>query len=72
MTPPELSFPTLDLDDAQAADVRFGRPLAGLALGSDAPVALFDPAGHFLALYQQRGGDARAVAVFADPVSGTA
>jgi len=66
------SFPTLDLDDAQAADVRFGRPLAGLALGSDAPVALFDPAGDFLALYEQRGDDARAVAVFADPVSDTA
>ena len=66
------SFPTLDLDDAQAADVRFGRPLTGVALGSDAPVALFDPAGHFLALYEQRGDDARAVAVFADPVQGTA
>ena len=65
------SFPTLDLDDAQAVDVRFGRPLAGLALGSDAPVALFDSAGHFLALYVQRGDDARAVAVFADPLAGT-
>ncbi len=66
------SFPTVDLDDTQADEVRFGRPLAGLALGSDAPVALFDPAGHFLALYEQRGDDARPVAVFADPVSGTA
>ena len=65
------SFPTVDLDDAQAGDVRFGRPLAGFVLGSDAPVALFDPAGHFLALYEQRGADARAVAVFADPVPGT-
>lgn len=61
------SFPTLDLDDAQAGDVRFGRPLAGLALGSDGPVGLFDPEGHFLALYEQRGDDARAVAVFASP-----
>ena len=61
------SFPTLDLDDAQAGDVRFGRSLAGLALGSDGPVALFDPEGHFLALYEQRGDDARAVAVFASP-----
>ncbi len=61
------SFPTLDLDDAQAGDVRFGRPLAGLALGSDRPVALFDPDGHFLALYEQRADDARAVAVFVGP-----
>ena len=66
------SFPTLDLDDTQAGDVRFGRPLAGLALGSDAPVALFDAAGHFLALYEQRGDDARAVAVFVEPVADTA
>ena len=64
------SFPTVDLDDTQAGDVRFGRPLAGLVLGTDAPVALFDPAGHFLALYEQRGDDARAVAVFADPAPG--
>ena len=63
------AFPTLDLDDARAGDVRFGRPLAGLALGSDRPVALFDPAGHFLALYEQRGDDARAVAVFVGPTS---
>ena len=51
----------LDLDDAQANDVRFGRALPGLDLGSDGPVALFDPDGHFLALYEQRGDDARAV-----------
>jgi tRNA pseudouridine55 synthase len=63
------SFPNFDLDEAQAVDVRFGRPLVGLVLGSDAPVALFDPAGRFLALYAQRGGDARAVAVFADPTA---
>ena len=63
------SFPTLDLDDAQAGDVRFGRSLAGLGLGSDGPVALFDPAGHFLALYEQRGDDARAVAVFVGPTA---
>ena len=66
------AFPVLDLEKAQAVDVRFGRPQPGLALGSDGPVALFDPAGHFLALYEQRGDAARAVAVFADPVSGTA
>jgi tRNA pseudouridine55 synthase len=67
-----LTFPARDLDDAQATDVRFGRPLTGVHLGSEGPVALFDPAGTFLALYEQRGEDARAVAVFADPVAGTA
>ncbi|MGA9100463.1 tRNA pseudouridine(55) synthase TruB [Aeromicrobium sp.] len=60
------SFPTLDLTEAQAADVRFGRLLPGLGLGADGPVALFDPDGRFLALYEQRGDDARAVAVFVD------
>ena len=63
-----LAFPTLELDDAQATDVRFGRPQLGLDLGSDGPVALFDPDGTFLALYEQRGRDARAVAVFASPL----
>jgi tRNA pseudouridine55 synthase len=62
-----LAFPALELDDAQATDVRFGRPQPGLDLGSDRPVALFDQHGTFLALYEQRGTDARAVAVFASP-----
>ena len=62
-----LAFPALELDDAQATDVRFGRPQPGLDLGSDRPVALFDEDGTFLALYEQRGTDARAVAVFASP-----
>jgi tRNA pseudouridine55 synthase len=61
------SFPVLDLDDQRATDVRFGRALPGLDLGGDGAVALFDPDGHFLALYEQRGDDARAVAVFATP-----
>ena len=63
------SFPVLDLDDEQATDVRFGRALPGLDLGGDAPVAVFDPEGRFLALYQQRGADARAIAVFASPTT---
>jgi tRNA pseudouridine55 synthase len=57
------AFPTLDLDDAQAADVGFGRKLA-IDLGHDGPVALFAPDGGFLALYAQEGESARAVAVF--------
>jgi tRNA pseudouridine55 synthase len=62
------SFPSLDLDAAMAQDVRFGRKLLGFDLAvsgaSVGPVALFDPEGLFLALYEQRGPDARAVAVF--------
>jgi len=58
------SFPTLELGSDVAQDVRFGRKLLGFDLTSSGPVALFDPQGVFLALYEQRGPDARAVAVF--------
>ncbi|WP_121252388.1 tRNA pseudouridine(55) synthase TruB [Nocardioides ferulae] len=54
-------FRTLDLEPTQAADVRFGRAL-GVPL--DGLTALFAPTGEFLALYEPRGGQARAVAVF--------
>lgn len=57
------SFPALDLDQTQAALVRVGRKLP-LELPGSGPVALFDPAGDFLALYEQGGDLARAVAVF--------
>jgi tRNA pseudouridine55 synthase len=59
-----VSFPGLVLDTAAAQDVRFGRMLGGFDLPTSGPVALFDPDGVFLALYEQRGADARAVAVF--------
>ena len=54
-------FTSVDLDDAQAADVRFGR---ALDLELDGLTAVFDPAGEFLALYEPRDGQARATAVF--------
>jgi tRNA pseudouridine55 synthase len=57
------AFPSLDLDEAQAVDVGFGRPL-DVDLDHDGPVALFAPDGAFLALYAQEGVSARAVAVF--------
>ena len=56
-------FPTLDLDEQQAADVRVGRKLA-VELPAVGPVAVFAPDGEFLALYEQAGELARAVAVF--------
>ncbi len=55
------AFPSLDLDEAQAADVRVGR-----ALELDLPglTAVFAPGGEFLALYEPRSGRAKAAAVF--------
>ncbi len=56
-------FPGVDLDEDGATDVRFGRKLPA-QLGHAGPVALFAPDGEFLALYEQDGDLARAVAVF--------
>lgn len=56
-------FASRDLDEDQAADVRVGRKL-DLDLGHSGPVAVFAPDGTFLALYEQAGERARAVAVF--------
>ena len=55
------SFPVMDLDETQAADVRVGRRLD---VGLTATTAVFDPDGQFLALYEPRDGAAHAVAVF--------
>jgi tRNA pseudouridine55 synthase len=57
------TFPAYELDDVQAADVRVGRKLA-VDLGRPGPVAVFATDGEFLALYEQDGERARAVAVF--------
>ncbi len=58
------SFDSYDLQEREAQDVRFGRALTGIDLGAPRAVAMFDPAGEFLALYEQRGGVAKPVAVF--------
>ena len=58
------SFATFELTEAQASDVSFGRALQGVDLGAPGPVAVFAPTGAFLALYGQRGDDAKAIAVF--------
>jgi len=60
------SFPIYELTTDQAASVRHGRALPEVRLPAAGPVGLVDPAGEFLALYEQRGADARAVAVFVD------
>jgi tRNA pseudouridine55 synthase len=55
------AFPSVDLDEASARDVRVGRTLALDLTGLS---ALFAPEGEFLALYEPREGGARPVAVF--------
>jgi tRNA pseudouridine55 synthase len=55
------AFPSLDLDEGQAQAVRFGRPLD---LGLSRTTAVFSPEGEFLALYDDRDGRSRPVAVF--------
>ena len=57
------TFPSVDLDEAQAVDVRVGRPL-DLTLPGAGPHAVFAPDGMFLALYEQSGARARPIAVF--------
>ena len=57
------SFATYRLGDEEEEAVRHGRPLR-TDLGSAGPVALFSGAGDFLALYEQHGPLAKAVAVF--------
>ncbi len=60
-------FPSYDLDEEQATEVRFGRKLP-VDLDNPGPVALFAPDGEFLALYEQVADAAEplaaAVAVF--------
>ena len=56
-------FATYALDDEQARAVGHGRRLEA-DLGAAGPVAVLDPAGTFLALYEQRGRVAAPVAVF--------
>jgi tRNA pseudouridine55 synthase len=56
-------FPVRVLDSEQQRAVGFGRPL-DLDLGEAGPVAVLADDGGFLALYEQRDGLARPVAVF--------
>ncbi len=58
-------FPVHQVSDEQADMVRHGRALPRVQLPSGA-VALLDGADNFLALYEQHGPVARAIAVFAE------
>ena len=57
------AFAAVDLTEEHATDVSFGRRIE-IALPGAGPHALFAPDGEFLALYEQDGAAARAVAVF--------
>ena len=57
------TFASVDLDETQAAHVRFGRPIE-LTLPGAGEHALFAPDGEFLALYEPTASGARPVAVF--------
>ena len=56
-------FPAYTVHDDDARAVSFGRKL-DVDLGAAGPVAVFDEGGSFLALYEQQGPVAAAVAVF--------
>jgi tRNA pseudouridine55 synthase len=58
------SFVTRVVEEAQVSAVRNGRPIR-LRLDSEGPVAMTTGAGEFLALYEQHGPVAKAIAVFA-------
>ncbi len=56
-------FPPVELNADRARDVSFGRRI-DVRLPGEGPVALFDAEGRFLALYEQDGEQAKALAVF--------
>ncbi|RLV56991.1 tRNA pseudouridine(55) synthase TruB [Aeromicrobium phragmitis] len=58
------SFAVHRLDGEQSRLVGHGRVLADTPLPGEGAVAMIDPDGRFLALYEQRGASARPVAVF--------
>ncbi|MGH3508528.1 MAG: tRNA pseudouridine(55) synthase TruB [Nocardioidaceae bacterium] len=60
-----VAFPTYTVSDEHVPAVRNGRAVH-VRLGAVGPVAVTTGAGHFLALYEQHGPVAQAVAVF-DP-----
>ncbi|MER5355544.1 tRNA pseudouridine(55) synthase TruB [Kitasatospora sp. NPDC002551] len=58
------AFPRWDLDADQAKQLSHGARLKAPGLGVDGPIAVFGPDGTFLALAEEKGGQARPVAVF--------
>ncbi|MFJ8477518.1 tRNA pseudouridine(55) synthase TruB [Kitasatospora sp. NPDC094011] len=58
------AFPRWDLDEDSAEKLSHGARLKAPGLGVDGPIAVFGPDGRFLALVEEKGGQAKPVAVF--------
>ncbi|MBO1416435.1 tRNA pseudouridine(55) synthase TruB [Streptomyces sp. FH025] len=58
------AFPRWDLDEDSAKKLSHGARLKAPGLGVDGPIAVFGPDGRFLALVEEKGGQAKPVAVF--------
>lgn len=58
------AFPRWDLDADQAKQLSHGARLKAPGLGVDGPIAVFGPDERFLALVEEKGGQAKPVAVF--------
>ncbi|MEV6979224.1 tRNA pseudouridine(55) synthase TruB [Kitasatospora sp. NPDC093806] len=58
------AFPRWDLDADQAKQLSHGARLKAPGMGVDGPIAVYGPDGTFLALVEEKGGQARPVAVF--------
>ncbi|MFD0279571.1 tRNA pseudouridine(55) synthase TruB [Kitasatospora sp. NPDC127111] len=58
------AFPRWDLDADQAKQLSHGARLKAPGLGVDGPIAVFGPDDRFLALVEEKGGQAKPVAVF--------
>ncbi|MFJ7250596.1 tRNA pseudouridine(55) synthase TruB [Kitasatospora sp. NPDC098652] len=58
------AFPRWDLDEDSAEKLSHGSRLKAPGLGVDGPIAVFGPDGRFLALVEEKGGQAKPVAVF--------
>ncbi|AUY51722.1 tRNA pseudouridine(55) synthase TruB [Streptomyces sp. CB01881] len=58
------AFPRWDLDADQAKQLSHGARLKAPGMGVDGPIAVFGPDDRFLALVEEKGGQAKPVAVF--------
>ncbi|WP_030245465.1 tRNA pseudouridine(55) synthase TruB [Streptomyces sp. NRRL S-350] len=58
------AFPRWDLDEAAAQKLSHGARLKAPGMGVDGPIAVFAPDGRFLALVEEKDGQAKPVAVF--------
>ncbi|WP_031072654.1 tRNA pseudouridine(55) synthase TruB [Streptomyces sp. NRRL WC-3742] len=58
------AFPRWDLDESSAEKLSHGARLKAPGMGVDGPIAVYGPDGRFLALVEEKDGQAKPVAVF--------